>query len=207
MCRSRFDAVWLLPAVIALLAGCELDPQRYRYGENITGLQFEYFDETEGVHPSQVVLLNPNNPFVEAPIGAETKFDLLTGGGNAAGFYAWATLLATGANGENQFYAATKLRDVYYANEVPPEDSEKVRLLAIAAFQSVLDNFPDSVTFDASGTIPFPLATPAFQAIVDLNGRPEGDWALVQDVNGNPVAVKRAGVDIPRTVVEEEDDS
>ncbi len=206
MFKSRCK--WMGVVATLLVFGCELDPQEYRFGENLTGLQFEFYDEEEGVHPSQVVLPNPRNPFRDYPIGSETKWDLLDGAGTAAGFYAWATLLAQAPTGEHQFYAAAKLRDVFFANEVEPEDNDRVRLLAIDGFQTVLDDFPDSVTFDPTGTIAFRLATPSYLAILELNGRPQGDWVLVLDSSGNPTAVKGAGVDIPRVEpVEEEDDS
>jgi hypothetical protein len=69
--------------------------------------------------------------------------------------------------------------------------------MAIAGFQAVLDEFPDSVTFDSTGTQTFRLATPALMGILDLNGDVNGDWVLVVDQNGDLVAVKGAGVDGP----------
>lgn len=192
MCISRFKALWLVLLLIASACG---DDGEYRFQQNLSGLKFEFFDETEGVHPSKATLENPRNPFRYTGVGAETKWDILAGAGNAGAFYAWATLLANEATGEHQYYTATKLRDIYEANEVVGPDRERVRLMAIAGFQTVLDDFPDSVTFDASGTQAFRLATPALIGILDLNGDVEGDWVLVVDPNGQPVAVKGAGLD------------
>ena len=151
------------------------------------------FNTSEGIHPSRVTLENPRNPFREYAIGEDTKFELLDDGGNAGAFYAWATLLATIPIGENQFYAATKLRDIYEANEVVGEDREIVRQMAIDGFQAVLDCFPDDVFFDTTGTFPRRLATPAFGAILELGGAPQGDWVGTLDVNGNPIAVRSTG--------------
>jgi hypothetical protein len=175
-----------------LAAACGEAPE-YRFGQNITGIQFELFNVTEGIHPSTVTLDNPRNPFREFNIGDETKFDILGSGGNAAAFYAWATLLANIPIGENQFYAALALRNIFEANEVPPEDREIVRQMAIDGFQAILDCFPDDVFFDVTGTFTRRLATPAFENILDLGGAPQGDWILVEDSNGNPTAVRSTG--------------
>ena len=191
MCNSLIR--YGLVAVVALALSCG-DAPEYRFGENITGIQFELFNPTEGIHPSTVTLLNPNNPFREYRISDDTKFDILTDGGNAGAFYAWATLLASIPIGENQFYTAVKLRDIYEANEVPKEDRETVREMAVAGFQAVLDCFPESVTYDASGTIPYRLATLAYQQIIDLDGVPQGDWLLITDSRGNPTAVRSTGL-------------
>lgn len=187
--------------LIVFAAACG-DAPEYRFGENITGIQFELFDPTEGIYPSRVTLNNPRNPFRELNIGFFTKYDISDNGGNAAAFYAWATVLATIPVGEHQYYVAAKLRDIYRANEVPQEDREIVRQMAITGFQRVLDCFPDSVFFDVTGTFPRRLATLAFVEILDLGGRPEGDWVLTLDPNGTPVAVQSTGYDsLAREVV------
>lgn len=193
MCSSRTKIVCV--AVFALIVACGEAPE-YRFGENLTGVEFELFDRTEGIHPSKVTLQNPRNPFREYAIGDDTKFEILDDGGNAAAFYAWATLLAKIPIGENQFFVAAKLRDILEANEVPREDRETVRQMAIDGFQAVLDCFPDSVLFDTTGTFSRRLATPSFQAILELGGVPQGDWLLVTDSNGNPRAVRSTGFDV-----------
>jgi hypothetical protein len=104
-------------------------------------------------------------------------------------------VLAGQPTGENQFYAALALRNIFEANEVPPEDGEIVRQMAIDGFQAILDCFPDDVFFDVTGTFSRRLATPAFQNILDLGGSPQGDWILVEDSNGNPTAVRSTGFD------------
>jgi len=191
MCNSLTKWLWL--PLAALLVSCGGDPVP-RFGFNTTGIQFEVFDTTEGIHPSDVTLDNPRNPFRRFAIGDDTKFELL-GGGNAGAFYAWATLLANVPIGENQYYAAVTLRDIYQANEVPPEQLETVRTMAINAFQAVLDCFPDSVLFDVSGEIPIRLSTLAFIEITELNGVVQGDWVLAEDSRGTATAVRSSGFD------------
>lgn len=183
---------WLLLASALAVSACG-DSREAVFGENITGITFEFYNETEGIHPSSAVLNNPRNPFRDYPISDEMKFDILANGGNAGAFYAWATLLARQPTGEHQHFAAIKLRDIYNAREVEGGDRERVRQMAIAGFQAVLDFFPESVTFDVTGTQRFRLATPALLGILDLNGDVEGDWVLIEDANGEPVAIKGAG--------------
>jgi hypothetical protein len=193
MCSSHIKCLFVGLALLA--AACGDDNEQYRFGFNTTGIQFELFNETEGIHPSEVTLDNPRNPFREFVIGEDTKFDILDDGGNAAAFYAWATVLAGQPTGENQFYTATKLRDIVQANEVAQEDRETVRQMAIEGFQRVLDCFPNSVFFDVTGTFSRRLAPLAYVEILELGGAPQGDWILVQDSNGNPTAVRSTGFD------------
>lgn len=188
---------WILLVLLLSASACG-DDGEFRFGENISGLQYEFYDIKEGIYPSTVVLENRRNPFRNAAIGTDTKWEILAGGGNAGAFYAWATLLARQPTGEHQYYTATKLRDIYNAGEVEGPTLDLVRQMAIAGFQAVLDEFPDSVTFDSTGTQTFRLATPALMGILDLNGDVKGDWVLVLDQNGDPIAVKGAGVDSPR---------
>jgi len=182
-----------LLAFLVLAAACGEAPE-YRFGENITGIQFELFDVTEGIHPSKVTLNNPRNPFREFNVGEDTKFDILDSGGNAGAFYAWATVLAGQPTGENQFYTATKLRDIFLANEVTQEDRGTVRQMAIDGFQRVLDCFPNSVFFDVTGTFSRRLATSAYLEILELGGVPQGDWVLTE-TNGEPLAIRSTGFD------------
>ena len=191
MCSSTTKIVLSIFALFAVSCG---DAPQYRFGENISGIEFEFFDPTEGVHPSKVTLNNPRNPFREIVISDDVKFDILGNGGNAGAFYAWAALLANIPIGENQYGVAIKLRDIYAANEVAtPEEREEVRLMAIAGFQAILDCFPDQLLFDATGTFGLKLSTLAYTGILDLRGVPEGDWVLVTNSRGEPEAVRSTG--------------
>ncbi|MBT8452016.1 MAG: hypothetical protein KJO40_08640 [Deltaproteobacteria bacterium] len=170
------------------------DDGEYEFGFNTTGIEFELFDPTEGVHPSKVTLSNPRNPFRQSGVSDDTKFAIIGDGGNAGAFYAWATILAEIPIGENQFFTAIKLRDLYLSNEVAEEDRDTVRQMAIDGFQVVLDCFPESLLFDASGTFGQSLATLSFGQILDLGGVVQGDWRVVEDSLGNPTAVRSTGL-------------
>lgn len=187
---------WWLLALLLTLGACG-DDSDYQFGSNISSLKFELYSDDEGIFPSDVVLSNPRNPFRKEVISADTKWKILASGGNAGAFYAWATLLAREPTGEHQYYTATKLRDIYNSHEVEGPDNETVRTMAIAGFQAVLDFFPDSLTFDATGTQTFRLATPALIGILDLNGDVQGGWILVTDANGELVAIKGSRPTIP----------
>ena len=115
--------------------------------------------ENVGVHPENCVLGDPENPFVTTTIleldinnpGAENKFDLFNSipagpTGAKARFYLWATALARRPSGENQFYTALALHELFDANSNVLEQDELVREQALKAFNSLLDNFFGSVT-------------------------------------------------------------
>ena len=85
-------------------------------------------------------------------------------------FYGWASVLAFQPTGEHQYYAASNLKAIYQKEECPPEYLETVKEMAIAAYNSVLTNFPDSISYLADGVTSFPLAPLAEQGIAELNG-------------------------------------
>lgn len=202
--RGRFSLT--VASMLALGTACDIEPSEFRFGQNLTGLQFQLFDETAGIHPSKAILEDPNNPFRNTGVSLEARFDILASGGDVATYYAWGTALAQGPFGEPQFYTAGALRNIALTGQVPMEQEPIVRQMAINAYQSMLDNYPDAVTFDTSGTISFGLATPAFLAILELGGRVQGDWVLVATPNGGQVAVRSAGLDAPRQEPEEEEE-
>ncbi len=189
----------ILLGLLAGLTGC-VDGPPYFYAERITGRSFVPLDETVGVHPNQTVLLDPANPFAGEWIGAETRWEIEASGDPVAAFYSWATLLATIATGEHQYYAALNLQRIFDGGRADAEDLPAVRDLAIAGYQAVLDSFPESVTFNAAGTVAFGLATPAYQGIVALGGAPQGGWSLVTTADGGLVAVKTSDAPVPEEV-------
>lgn len=191
MCNSPTKG--LIAALLMLSFACGGDNEEFRFGFNATGIEFVFFSENEGIHPSRDTLQNPNNPFREFAIGEDTKFDILDGAGNAGAFYGLAVALAGQPTGENQFFVASKLRDLALSGEVAEEDQKTVREMAIAAFQRVLDCFPDSQLYDVTGTFPRKLATPAYLQILDLGGAVEGDWTLTHNSDGEPQAIRGTG--------------
>ncbi|MEL7536457.1 MAG: hypothetical protein AAFZ58_10755 [Pseudomonadota bacterium] len=112
-----------------------------------------------GVHPETCVLDDPENPFVTTPIrefdvnnpGAENKFELFNSippgpSGAKARFYFWATALARRPSGENQFYTALALHELYDANSNVLSTDVIAQDQALKAYRSLLDNFFGSVT-------------------------------------------------------------
>ena len=117
-----------------------------------------------GIGFEKCVLEDPENPFVlvatpefnvNNPDGP-TKFDLANNippgpTGAKARFYLWATALARFPSGENQWYTARALHELFDANS-----DELIREQALKAYRSVLDNFFGSVTFfECCGGISF----------------------------------------------------
>jgi hypothetical protein len=97
----------------------------------------------EGININTCVLDNPNNPFANSVVNAGNKFDLYNTSPSAkTDFYIWATALARSRTGENQYYTALSLHDLFSQG-----GSQVAREQAKRAYRSQLDNFFDSVTF------------------------------------------------------------
>lgn len=117
-----------------------------------------------GIGFEKCVLEDPENPYVLVATpefnvnnpDAPTKFDLANSippgpTGAKARFYLWATALARFPSGENQWYTARALHELFDANS-----DELIREQALKAYRSVLDNFFGSVTFfECCGGISF----------------------------------------------------
>ena len=108
-----------------------------------------------GVGFEPCVLNDPENPFATVATpefnvndpDARTKFELandIPAGptGAKARFYLWATALARRTSGENQWYTARALHELYDANS-----DTLIQEQALKAYRSMLDNFWGSVTF------------------------------------------------------------
>ena len=128
-----------------------------------------------GIYLEQCILEDPQNPFLLTPIlefvsdeNPGNKFELfnqIPAGptGAKSRYYFWATALAQRASGENQFYTALALHELWDLN-----GDEIIRTQALRAYQSVLDNFFGSVTVftccedvrppdDPRGPVAFPI--------------------------------------------------
>jgi hypothetical protein len=162
--RSGSILLALLGTFTLLVAGCS-DGTEDRDGENInaivlpTDVVLDLACENVGVHPETCILEDPQNPFVNVPIiefdvnnpGGDNKFDLFNSippgpTGAKARFYFWATALARRPSGENQFYTALALHELFDANSNALSKDELVRAQALKAYRSVLDNFFGAVT-------------------------------------------------------------
>lgn len=180
-----------LVAVALAVGGCAEQPDpAFRYGVDLSDWSFQLHSPNMGIHPDASVFEDPNNPFRRGSISVSTKWDINDIANNAAGFYSWATLLVLQPTGEHQFYTAEKLASLYNNREVENQWLDPVREMAIRAYQVILDSFPDSVSYDASGLYPFRLAPLAYQGIIALGGVVQGGWVEVATPNGGTTVVQ-----------------
>ncbi|MEM9334707.1 MAG: hypothetical protein AAGA33_07635, partial [Pseudomonadota bacterium] len=154
----------LIGGAVLILAGCN-DERSDTDGTVVTNIilpsdvVLNLNCEDVGIFPETCVLDDPENPFATTTIiefdpndpDATNKFDLFNTippgpGGAKARFYFWATALARRPSGENQFYTAQALHELFDANSNVLQQDELVREQALKAYRSVLDNFFGSVT-------------------------------------------------------------
>jgi len=203
----------LLCAVGVFAAGCQGEPGP-NDGEIInaivlpTDTLLNLACEDVGIFTERCVLEDPENPFALVPIiefdvnnpDADNKFELFNSipsgpTGAKARFYFWATALSRRASGENQFYTALALHELWDLNGDPV-----IQAQALKAYRSVLDNFFGSVTVftcceevrppdDDRGPVPFPIGLNELTAdnlyrtdATGLNRLVEGDPLLVLEV-------------------------
>lgn len=96
-----------------------------------------------GIADEPCILDDPENPYAITPITDDNKFDLFFATPSAkARFYLWGTAQAMNPRGENQYYLARALQEMYTES-----GSELAKGHAIRAYRSVLDNYFEEVTF------------------------------------------------------------
>jgi hypothetical protein len=139
------------------VAGCssgerdENDGQLYNAIVLPTDVVLNLACEDVGVHPETCVLSDPENPFATVPItefnvnDPDAEFNRGPSGAKAR-FYLWATALAKFPSGENQYYTALSLHQLFDKNSNAISEDDLVREQAKKAYRSVLDNFFGSVT-------------------------------------------------------------
>ena len=101
--------------------------------------------EDEGIYLEPCVLDNPENPYAKVAVTEDNKFDLSDEAPSAKSrYYLWATALAKGAGipGENQYYTALSLHEVF-AESASPTTRDQAK----KAYRSVLDNYFLAPTF------------------------------------------------------------
>ncbi len=190
---SRTRHACALPLLAAAaLTGCSLPAPRYAYGVALGEVELQLIDPNEGVHPSEAVLIDPNNPFAEDGVSDETRWIIQDAGYWPASFYGWATALVARPTGENQLYTALAAQQIYERRAADTALLYPIREIAISGYQAVLDHFPDDVTYDATGTIAYPVAPTAFAGIESLGGTPEG-WVKVEGEDGTVALVRSPG--------------
>lgn len=169
--------------------------------------------ENVGIAGETCVLDDPENPFVTTQIiefdvnnpGADNKFDLFNSippgpTGAKARFYFWATALARRQSGENQFYTALALHELFDANSNQISKDELVRAQALKAYRSLLDNFFGSVTVFTCCPGASPVGEPVAFAIplnelTADNLYRTGATGFLRLVEGDPILVLELFVD------------
>jgi hypothetical protein len=175
-------------AVSSLVMACDVGPvPEYVVGQGLGALTFNLHTANMGVHPDTSVMQDPNNPFADSTIGAQTRWEVAGDAGPIAAFYLWATVLVHEGHGEAQFFTASALDDIYSYGLASASALPYVRLMAIAGYQSLLDNFPDAVSYNADGVSNYPLAPLAYDGIVALGGTVQGGWIVIESAGKTTV--------------------
>ena len=127
-----------------------------------TGTTLDLNCADEGIYLETCVLDDPRNPFATTTITEfdvndpeseqEDKFDLANAippGPEYAisRFYFWATALARRSSGENQYFTAVALHELYTYGVAEGFGSPNAQNQAIRAYRAVLDYYFGSVTF------------------------------------------------------------
>ena len=158
-----------------------------------------------GIADETCVLEDPENPYASTTITEFTvddpgnKFDLFNAippgpTGAKARFYFWATALARRQSGENQFYTALALHELFDANSNAISKDELIRAQALKAYRSVLDNFFSSVTVfsccpgASPDGEPVQFAVPLNELTADVLFRTDATQ-LMRLVEGDPILV------------------
>lgn len=115
-----------------------------------------------GINTETCVLDDPDNPYALTPFATmdptdenafnTAKFELANAAPSPkAKFYVYATALARAPTGENQWYTARALHELFTAS-----GSDLIKDQAIRAYRSNLDNFFDDATFFEANFLPNP---------------------------------------------------
>lgn len=97
----------------------------------------------EGIGTNTCVLDDPENPYADSYIDNVNKWTLNDASPSAkAKFYLWATAMAHSPQGENQYYTALALHELYTEGR-----SENAKEQAKLAYRSLLDNYYDALTY------------------------------------------------------------
>ncbi len=167
-----------------------------------TGTTLDLYCADEGIYLETCVLDDPRNPFAKTTITEfdvndpeseeENKFELafaIPPGPEYAisRFYFWATALARRPSGENQYYTAVALHELYTSGVAEGFGSVNAQNQAIRAYRAVLDYFFGSVTFYSTcDFLPSPPNPELFYSVIvsDLTG------ANLVDPDPNPNAIR-----------------
>lgn len=141
---------YLLTLGFLVLFGCG-DPSTPLLGTPIDTRPFSPVDETSGIYPSQTVLEDPANLYRTHPPSEDAKWDVQALGDPKLAFYAFASALTRTPTGENQYYVGINLKRLSDLDLVAPGKEAMVRQMAMNAFETVIEQFPNDLTYDADG--------------------------------------------------------
>ncbi len=185
--NTKWGPMFLL---LVNLFGCAEPPQPYFYrGLNLLSIEFEYVSSEHGVYPNTDILGDPTNPFPNPLF--EQKWDVESFGYTPASYYVWATQLAVEPIGDNQYYTANALSNLYLQDMVDDHERFYVWEMAVAAHEALLTHFPDSVSYLADGVASYPLAPLSYDALVSLGADVSG-WREVVASDGS-VSIEPVG--------------
>ena len=143
--RHRHGYMTLMLITFVLLAsGCDVDDGIVLSAIPLpTDSAVDLFCEDAGINTEACILDDPDNPYANATVNEDTKFVLNDDAPSAKSrFYLWATALARSPTGENQYYTALSLHELFAESSSPTTQAQ-----AKTAYRSVLDNFFLSATF------------------------------------------------------------
>ena len=168
---TRIGRLAIVGSLLLMVAGCGKDSDD---GDVINTVQLpvnnvlNLYCADIGIGFETCVLDDPDSPYANVPFatanpppddepGADfdrAKFELANAAPSPkARFYVYATALARSPSGENQWYTARALHELFTAS-----GSDLIKDQAIRAYRSNLDNFFDSATFFVANFLPNPPA-------------------------------------------------
>lgn len=162
---SKIRRLAVVCSLLMIVTGCGKDSDDGEVRNTValpTDLVLNLFCEDMGIFTETCVLDDPNNPYRLTPFATmdptdenafnTAKFDLANAAPSIkAKFYVFATALARAPTGENQWYTARALHELFSAS-----GSDLIKDQAIRAYRSNLDNFFDDATFFIAGFLPAP---------------------------------------------------
>ena len=146
-----------LSLVLLCVISCG-DPSELLLGTPIDQSPFDPIDQTAGIHPSLSVLTDPANLYRNRPPTEDAKWDVQSLGDPKLAYYAFASALTRVPTGENQYYVGINLKRLSDLNLVVPGKERMVRDMAIKAFETVIQQFPNDLTYEADGETSYNVA-------------------------------------------------
>jgi hypothetical protein len=139
---TTMQKLLVVPALGLLLAGC--NPADGTATSVASNDGFSLYCPNVGIAADQCILSDPENPYAGETVDDTTKYTFANAAANARDkFYVWATAQANSQSGENQYYTALSLQQLYDANA-----NASAQAQAKLAYKSVLDNYFDSSAGD-----------------------------------------------------------